>query len=253
MSRFRFAAIALALFALSLSAVALVHAQETDLKALIKKSIDAHGGEEAAKFNAAVVKYKGTVKEMGMTFDITGENSLLKPDKLRVVSTVNINGKSLDITTVFDGKTLWISFAGNTKEINDPKIIDDMKQSLMTEVGAGLGELTKPGFEISAIGEAKVKGKDTFGIRVSKKGQRDISYYLDKKTHLLVKIESRSINPANGQEVTQEKIILEYVDKNNMKTPKRIEILKDGEPYADLEITDLQVHEKLDMSLFAKP
>jgi outer membrane lipoprotein-sorting protein len=251
MSRFRF--VALVVLA-AVSSVALVHAQETDLKSLIKKSLKAHGGEaELAKMNAAVSKYKGTMKLMGMDLEITGENSFLKPDKLRVSTTVNVMGKSIEVLTVYDGKTLWVKAGGATKEVNDPKIVDELKQSLLTEAGAGLTELTKPGFELSLIGEAKVKGKDTIGIRVSKKGQRDISYYLDKKTHLLAKTETRATNPANSQEVTQEKFILDYTDKDDKKTPKRIEVLHDGEPYLDLEIIDVQVHDKLDMDLFKQP
>lgn len=252
MSRFRI--VTLVLFAVgALAVTALVHAQETDLKDLVRKSVAAHGGEDLAKFNAAVSKYKGTLKIMGKDVEITGENSFQKPDKLRTVVTLNLGGKLLDVITVYDGKTLWVSAGGATKEVNDPKIVEEVKQSILTEVGAGLLEVTKPGFELSAVGEAKVKGKDTIGIRVSKKGQRDISYYLDKKTHLLAKTETRAVDPATGQEVTQEKIVLEYAKKDKMMTPKRIEILKDGEPYMDLEILDLQIHDKLDMGLFAKP
>ena len=142
---------------------------------------------------------------------------------------------------------------GKTKEVDDEKTIEEVKQSLKTELGSGLLDMLKEPFELSAIGEAKVKGNDTFGIRVSKKGQRDISYFFDKKTHLLAKTETRSFDPATAKEVTQEKIITEYQDKNGLKVGKRVEILKDGEMFMDIEITDIDLRDKLDPSTFAMP
>jgi hypothetical protein len=235
-------------------AMATVQAQEIDLKAIVRQAIEAHGGEkELAKTQAVVSKFKGTMQLMGQTLDVVGENSVQKPDKLRSSLDINIGGKTITVITVFDGKKFWVSTMGNTKEIDDEKTIDEMKQSLMAEAGAGLAEILKAPFELSAIGETKVKGNDTFGIRVSKKGQRDISYFFDKKTHLLTKTESRAYDSMTAKEVTQEKIILEYQEKNGLKVGKRMEILKDGETFMELEITDIDRHDKLDPSTFAMP
>src|SRR5262245_9448691 len=118
MSRTRSVAVLATAFATALAvfAASLPSAQDTDLKTVIRKAIAAHGGEkEIGKYNAAVSKYKGTMKLMGMNVDVTGENSFQKPDKLRVATTLEIAGKSINILTVFDGKTLWVSAGGNTK------------------------------------------------------------------------------------------------------------------------------------------
>src|SRR5437660_1357719 len=55
-----------------------------DLKAILRKSIVAHGGaDKLSKFGAATSKFKGTIEIMGKSRDITGESTLQKPDKLK--------------------------------------------------------------------------------------------------------------------------------------------------------------------------
>ena len=78
-------------------------------------------------------------------------------------------------------------------------------------------------------------------------------YYFDKKNHLVAKIEMRATDQATKQEVNQEKFIVDYQDKGGLKVAKHIIIHNDGNPFMDIEITEIQVHEKLDDSLFARP
>jgi hypothetical protein len=239
---------------IALVAAATAVAQEIDLKAIVRQAIEAHGGEkELAKMQAGISKYKGKMRVLGKMVDVVGENAIQKPDKLRSSLDIEVAGKTINVVTVFDGKTFWASSMGNTTEVKDEKTIDEVKQSMLSEGGSGLVDILKAPFELSAIGEAKVKDKDTFGIRVSKKGQRDLSYFFDKKTHLLAKTETRNYDPQTAKEVTQEKIITEYQDKNGIKVGKRVEILKDGEMFMDLEITDIDLRDKLDPSTFQMP
>jgi plasmid maintenance system killer protein len=98
-----------------------------------------------------------------------------------------------------------------------------------------------------------VKDKAAIGIRVSKKGQKDFSIFIDKQTHLIVKTEARSLDAQSGQEVLQEKFIIGYQDKGGLKLAKRVEILKDGKAFMDIEILETQAFEKLDDAHFAKP
>jgi outer membrane lipoprotein-sorting protein len=232
-----------------------VQAQDEDaLKALLRKSIAAHGGEKnLGKYKASITKFKGKIEVAGMKLDITGETSLQKPDKVKNVMALEVNGMTIDVVTVFNGKKLWVSAMGETKEIDDEKIVNGAREEMQAEGAGGLSEYLKAPYELSAIGEVKVKGKDAVGIRVSKKGQKDISFFFDKKTHLVVKTEMVTYDGEMAKEVTQEKFIIDYQDKDGMKMAKRVEILKDGKAFMDIEITDIQPVEKLADSVFAKP
>src|SRR6266404_5659266 len=150
----RFCGLALAGWALALGAL-FVHAQETDVKAVVRKAIAAHGGEkDLGKFQAGTSKYKGTMHILNQKADISAENSFQKPDKFRSAMTLTIAGQMVDVLTVFDGKKFWVSAQGQTKEIDDEKTLKDVRESLQVE-GSGLVDILKEPYELSAIGEVK--------------------------------------------------------------------------------------------------
>jgi hypothetical protein len=231
-----------------------VRGQDADLKAILRKSIEAHGGEKnLSKFKAVVTKFKGTMEIMGFTIDVNGETSLQKPDKVKNVMKLDFKGKAVEVITVFNGEKLWVNAGGQTKEINDEKILKAAREEMQAEGASSFADFLKAPYELSAIGEVKVKGKDAIGIRISKKGQKDISMFFDKKTFLTVKTEMRTLEGTTGQEVTQEKFILGYQDKSGTKVAKRVEIMKDGKAFMNIEILEATPFEKLDNSVFAKP
>ncbi len=233
-----------------------VRAQDADLKALLGKSIDAHGGaKNLGKFKATISKYKGTIELAGASRAITGETSFQKPDKFKHVLNIDFNGKGLDVVTVYNGKKMWTwnSAIAKTIELDDEKLLKSVHEQLQTEGAGGLVDFVKAPYELAAIGDVKVKGSDAVGIRVSKKGQPDINLFFDKKTHLIVKTEMRAYDPESKQEVTEEKFMSGFRDKDGIKVPQRVEILKDGKAFMSIEITDTKGLEKLDDATFAKP
>ena len=230
-------------------------AQETDLKDVLKKAIQAHGGEaNLAKYKAASVKFKGKLEVAGQSLDITGEQSVLIPDKFRVAMAFQINGMNIDTVQIFDGKSLWVTVLGKTMELKDEALIKEIKESYAVERAAGLVGLLAKEYELSAIGDVKVKDKDAVGIRVSKKGQRDINLFFDKKSNLLIKTEYRSRLPMGGdQEVTQEKYFFDHKEVTGLMSPRRMVMEHDGKQILDIEMTDTQVLETLDPAIFNKP
>ncbi len=249
----RFRTLAIAGCILAASAV-LVRAQDDDLKAVLKKAIAAHGGaKNLTKFNGAVSKFKGTIEFKGKTRDISGETTLLKPDKVKNSMTLDFDGKEIPIVIVYNGQKMWQSVLNKTEEITDDKILTEMREGLRAEGTASFVNYLKAPYELGALGEVKVKGQPAIGICVSKKGQRDVSYFFDKKTHLLVKTETRVHDAQTKQEVTQEKYIVGYRDTDGLKTGARVIIHKDGKAFMDMEITESKVYEKLEESNFAMP
>ncbi|MBM3995823.1 MAG: hypothetical protein FJ303_16975 [Planctomycetes bacterium] len=232
----------------------LSQAQDTDVKAIVRKAIDAHGGtKNLDKYKAFNTKFKGTMTIMGVKVNVDGDTTLQKPDKVKNVLILDINGKSIDVTNVFNGKKLWVKTMGQTKEIDDEKILKAAREEMESEGAGSLLDFLKAPYELNTIGEVKVKDKDAIGVRISKKGQKDITMFFDKKTHLVVKTETQAYDPSNGQEVLQEKFIHSYQKKHGMEVARRVEIVKDGKTFMDIEITEVTPLETVDASIFAKP
>ena len=252
---FRLHLLALALCTVAIGALC-VQAQEAEPKPIdiVRKAVAAHGGEKnLSKYKAFTSKYKGTIDILGKEAAINGEVSMDEPEKFKNVINLDFNGMQIEVILVYDGEKLWRKVLGKTQEITDEKEITEVQESLRAYWVAGLVPLLKGGYELSSVGEVKVKDKDAIGIRVSKKGQRDISLFFDKKTHMLVKTERRVVDTMNAQEVTQTDYYQDYQPLNGVQVARRMVIHKDDKEFMNMEITESQLFAKLDKSHFEKP
>jgi hypothetical protein len=137
--------------------------------------------------------------------------------------------------------------------------MDMDKDKLMEEKESSYGRwvanvmpLKDKAFTLAPLGETKVDKTDAIGIKVSHKGYRDINLFFDKKTHLLLKSETR-VKDDSGKEVTQEAYFSDYKDVEGIKHATKIVIKRDGAEFLEGETTDFKLVEKLDNSEFEKP
>jgi outer membrane lipoprotein-sorting protein len=229
-------------------------AQDDENRALVQKAMKAHGGKELIKkYRSAEIKMTGSIKIMGVEAKFKGDVAFQFPDKMRNSIAVEINNMNIDVVQVFDGKTFYVNAAGKTIELKEEKFIDEMKESIYVEKVSSLVDLDDKEYKLSALGEAKVSGKDAVGIRVSREGKRDVNLYFDKNTSLLVKYEFRGRDPIGMMEVTQEKILSEYKEVMGIQSAMKLAVHFDGNPAMELEVTSIRYAESLDESLFAKP
>lgn len=244
-----------------LSAVMLVavapglRAADDDPKAIIARAIKAHGGEEfLTKNQAAKAQNKGKINVSGIgEAEFTQDVQYMLPDKLKDNLELSIAGQKITVATVMNGDKLSIEAAG--KEV---PITDDIKKAMSDAVNmmkmARLAPLLKDKkYELTLFGEAKVEDKPAVGVRVSAKGQKDITLFFDTKTGLLVKIEHRTVEPGTGNEVGEERIILEYkTDKDGIPLPKKVLVKHDGKTFIEAESVEFAYLEKIDDSEFKK-
>jgi hypothetical protein len=225
-----------------------------DPKDIIAKAIKAHGGEESlSKYKAAQTKTKGKIDIPGVgEADFTQETSYMLPDKFRDSLDISIMGKNIPVVTLLNGDNVSIEVDGKALDLNDElkATIKDVRHIL--EIGQ-LVALKDKKYELNLIGEDKVEGKKVVGIRISAKNQKDVSLYFDKETGLLAKIEYRTADVTNGNEVNEERIVTEYTkDKDGVPVPKKVLVKREGKKLLEAEVLEFQRLEKIDDSVFKK-
>src|SRR2546428_402188 len=80
-----------------------------DMKALVEKAIQAHGGaDNLAKQKAVVVKMKGKFHGLpGAVIDYTSETSSQQPAKLRTVVEGDVMGTTFKVVQIVNGDKGW--------------------------------------------------------------------------------------------------------------------------------------------------
>jgi hypothetical protein len=226
---------------------------DDDAKAIIVKAIKAHGGEDAqSKLKAGQSKAKGKIELLG-GLEFTQETSFMLPDKFKETVEMEVMGQKVRVVSGTDGTNTFIVANGMDVPVNDmiKEALKDGQYAL--KVGRLVPLIKEKEFELSALGELKVEGKAAVGVRVARKGQKDVSLYFNKETGLLAKVERRTVDPQTGNEITEERVITEYGKTDAVPTAKKVVINHDGSKFMELEILETKRLEKLDDSEFAKP
>ena len=237
--------------------LSVVRATDADVKAILDKAIKAHGGEEAlSKYQAtrAVNKGKLTLPGLGEV-EFTQEMALMHPNKLREKLDFEIMNTKITVTTLVNGDK--VSIEANGKEV---PVTDNIKKALenarhLMRVAHLVGLTADKNLELSSAGEVKVEGKPVVGVLVKSKDGKDVLLFFDKESGLLVKMEHRTVEPMTGQDITEERIILEYSKPGpeGIPTPKKVLVKRDGEKFLEAEVSESKLLEKLDDSEFTKP
>jgi hypothetical protein len=248
--------IALSVVGLALVAGSISHAGDKEAMLIIEKAAKAHGvgGKDAKADKSAgyVGKNKGVAHVQGMDFEFTQEISVLVPSKFREAAELNLMGQKLSVITMFDGKKAWITVNGMDLPV-EQQMLDEFKESThMMRLMQG-AFLKDKGLKYSLLGQAKVGDKDAVGVKISKEGFKDVDIYFDKSTGLMAKIARRALDMQSGQEVNEDRIILDYQEIDGRKTAKKLEVRRDGQVYLELEVIEGRFVETLDDSLFTKP
>ena len=224
----------------------------TAARALVDKAVEAQGGyAKLAKLPAVTAKLKGTFHGFGQAVAFTGEFAAQGPDRSKFDIEAEAGGQKFRVVNVLNGDKGWTKFNDDTEEL-DKDDLAEAKEEAYGEWVATLVPLKDKAFTLALLGEVNIDKRPARGITVSSKGHRDVNLYFDKETGLLVKTETR-VKDDGGQEVTEETFLGEYKEVQSTKQATKVTVKRDGKLYLEYEVTDYQLAEKLDDSVFAKP
>lgn len=221
--------------------------EQSELRAIIVRGIEAHGGEaKLTKLPAESWKENGVYHGSGNAFPYNATVSVHFPLRLK-----------MDVENVYtvsvDGEKGWFLAGGNVNDLPKERL-DEQKELLYADWLTTLVPLKEKEFMLVALGESMVEGKPAVGVRVSRKDHRDVNLYFDKGNGLLSKSSTRVRSREQGdQEVTQDKHYLEYADIQGTKVAVKLVIKRDGALYLESTRSEVKRLEKLDDGLFAKP
>lgn len=226
-------------------------AEEMTAKDVIRKAIDAAGGEKTLKsFPAVVTKSKGTIVVMGMELAFTSYEMKLDPDKSKQTINVEAGGQELQIVQIVNGDKLHRTFAGNEMGLPDDAKAEILENQIVDRVQQLYPLLTDKGFEIKLLKEkGKVDDKEAFVLTISHNSLREMKLFIDAKSFLVTKIEKEGLN-GSAESGKQEWFLENHKKHDGIMVPMKVKILHEGKAFLDVEVTEIKHLEKLEKSEF---
>lgn len=220
---------------------------DADAQQVINAAIKAAGGKNAlAKFEKMTWKEEGTYYGMGEGLPYEGSYAVHFPGKFRM-EIENV------FTTVLDGDQGWVSSFGSVDEMTEEQIAEQKLQQHAAWVTQLTGIKGKD-FELESIEPRKIGDSETIGVKVSKKGYRDVSLYFHKETKLLLLSAYTTKAPElDYKEVPLEVYLYDYKEIEGAKVATRVKIHQDGKLFIEAKNSDMKPVEKFDEDTFAKP
>jgi hypothetical protein len=225
---------------------------QKEMRALVAKAIRAAGGEAAlAKYKAMVLKVKGKDYSMGEAA-YTGELAVQYPEQERLTYRTVEDGEVYLESTVVNKDKGWIREEGKTKAM-DKKRLAEERERMYAQWVTGLLPVKDKACALSPMGEVKVGRIFGVGVNVTRKGHREVHLIFDKKTCLLIMMETQVRDEDTGKEVWEQTYYHDYKDVRGIQLAMRTEIKRDGKGYAEEEVTEVELVEMLDDGMFTKP
>lgn len=222
-------------------------------RAILDRAITVHGGEQRlSRMHAATSKATGTLFLGDREATFSSTTFIQLPYQLKHMMTLDLDGRQTSFSQVLNGEKAQRQADGQLMSV-DMAELREMREQLFAERVASLIVLKQPGFDIRFQGEAPVKGRPTWHLRVGFKGHRDINLFFDKETGLLVKTETQVMDRTLNKEILQEKILTDYQEHEGLLSPRRVVVYRNGDKYLELQVLEHRRFERLDESLFNRP
>ncbi len=230
-----------AFFVAAVFATASVKAQTAD--EVINKHIEAIGGLANWKKVTSVVQ-TGSMTVQGMNIDLTITTLSGKGSRQDIVAMGMTNYM---IVTPTEG---WRFFPIQGQQAPEAMTADDVKESQdMLDPSGTLVDYKAKGHSVEFLGKEDVDGTECLKIKLTQKGGKVETYFIDPSTYFIVK--TVSTIKANGQEA---EVFTTY--SNYQKTPEGLMMpmsmsIPLGPGFnADLTVAKVEINKAVDESIF---
>ncbi len=230
-----------------------IRADETQVKQVLDKAINALGGEEKlSKIEAFNWKSKGKITIEGNENAIKSEATIQGLDHFRSVFEGEFNGNEIKGTAVLSGDKGWRKFGDQGMEMDADAVKNEKRNVYLMVVPATIVPLRSKSFKVESAPDESIKGKPAAALKVTGPDGKDFTLYFDKESGLPVRLVAKVIG-WTGEEYEQDSAFNIYKDFGGFKRATKVSIKRDGEKFVESEIIDFKILDKVPADTFAEP
>jgi len=225
---------------------------QADARAVIDRALKAMGGEEkVARCSAGTLKCKVTGNQNGQQVTLAGTGAWQGLDKIRFDGELTADGEARKFFLVINGDSGWAKKGDDVRDAPEG-LVPALKTAFYAmQMPYLLPGLKNEAFTLAPQGGQKVDDKEAVAFSVAHKDRATVTVLFDKDTGLPVKSQARVTGP-NNREVALDFFFSDYRDVAGVKHPMKV-VLKTDDGDFVVEVSEIQVKDKVDDSEFARP
>jgi hypothetical protein len=212
-------------------------------RALLDRAIAAAGGATNLQRHR-VLAWHGTasIDVSGRTVRIEGDWRIEPPDRAHIETFEIDKGPASTRSLFIDGDKGWTIRDGQSLVL--PKLfVGNEREQFYLYWLARLVPLLEKEFRLTMVEPDEQRRA---GFRVEREGRREATLYFTADARL-VRIVSTVTDPASGLELPQELRFSGEITAGGIRWPRRIQVVQKGTVFFDLELSDLQTLETLEL------
>ncbi len=218
-------------------------AQEQSAADIVKKSIEALGGEAAVK-NFKHYSAKGDIK----MFNNTGKLKMTAMGKkLRTDISISFRGNTFAITQAYDGKIGWSERMGSV--INQPST------NFESDLAHGISILLEKDAKFTLLKATELDGKKVLTVEAEYKGKKT-NFYFDAETMLPAaqEWEDHYFNMQNVKELSKKKIrYANYKTFEGKQFPTEMSMTLKDRPMGEFILKEIDFNPQPAADFFTRP
>ncbi|MEE3371497.1 MAG: hypothetical protein VX346_19350 [Planctomycetota bacterium] len=235
---------------LTLCAAAVARAAENDPLAeeTLRRAIQAAGGPRALERMKGPTMWmdRGTFHSLGKAVPFVGQYATKWPHWYRQ----EIEGA---YTITVNGEQAWRSDTNGVQKLAGAQLKEQLGQ-VRAAWSERLFPLTEKAWRLRSIDGVEVAGRQTLGVRASHLKCRDLRFYFDKQSYLLLKLATKVVSPQHGPEtVLSESYFSQHKSFGGGKVPSQVKIFYDKKLIVESETVDYKLGATLDPQHFVAP
>ncbi|MFY7951610.1 MAG: hypothetical protein ACOVT5_03800 [Armatimonadaceae bacterium] len=218
--------------------------------AVVKKAVEAHGGEDALKKpKGGEFKVEGDVTVGAEKGKFTSTISYALPNMFRMSVDTTLGTTKTSQTIVVNGDKVKATTAGKAQELKDPAKGKFLQLAAVQEVSLLYPLLDDKRFTLKAEKDEKVNDKDAAVVLVTRKGMKDMRLYFDKASGELVRFVHKMPDPFGAEAVT-EVTLSEFKKFDGVLQPTVQKVRQANKEYMTLRIVEAKMVEKPDLKAY---
>lgn len=214
---------------------------------LLAQAATASGGAALGKIRDLTLEEKGGISVQGQELAVTSKTVQRLPNCVRADQTLPFG-------------TMTLAVCGQSGWRQTPRGIEDLPADFIADAQAErardlLVVLTQySGLKAQALASAAdVDGRPADVVYVQHDLVKGWKIYLDRASHLIVRMEYRDKSPITGATVTVQEQFADYRKAGAVSWPYARKVLHDGELFGDFKVSSFTTNTGAADALFAKP